>query len=272
MNNSFLPFSVLMSVYKKDNPLWLREALESIITQTIKPDQIVLVVDGYIGEELEKVLSSYSDKLDIMRLEKNAGLGTALNKGLEICKHPLVARMDSDDISLSSRFEQQLSAFASDNQLSVSGGYIQEFDHKTKKIISVKKVPLSEKEVRKFIKFRSPVNHPSVMFKKTDVLAAGGYQPLHFMEDYFLWIRMINKGFKICNIPFILVNMRTTDSLYSRRGGYKYFLSNKAIYDKMLQLKMISRLVYLYNISVRFTAQVLMPNKLRKFFYKFFLR
>ncbi|MFA7074637.1 MAG: hypothetical protein WC234_05575, partial [Endomicrobiaceae bacterium] len=162
------------------------------------------------------------------------------------------------------RFEKLLNIFIADDKVSAAGGYIQEIDYDTKKKKSIKKVPMSEENVKKYSRYRSPINHPTVMLKKSAVLAAGGYKPLYLMEDYFLWIRMINKGFKICNIPEILVNMRINDNLYARRGGYKYFLSNKKIYDTMLELNMINYTLYCCNLLVRFTTQVLMPKFLRK--------
>ncbi|MDD5021034.1 MAG: glycosyltransferase [Endomicrobiaceae bacterium] len=269
-------FSLLMSVYAKDNPKWFKEAIESIINQTVKPMQIVLVIDGPINQELQDVIYLYNQnvtlKFDILKLEKNSGLGIALQKGLKICKYPLVARMDSDDISLPSRFELQLKEFNSNSNLSILSAYIQEIDCNTKSKLNIRKVPLTDAEIKKYIKTRSPFNHPSVMFKKENVLKAGNYQEFHFMEDYYLWIRMVKNNFEMKNIPDILLQMRVNPNLYSRRGGYKYFISNKAICDEMLKLNLITYPYYLFNIAVRFTTQVLMPNYLRKFFYKKVLR
>jgi len=272
MEMSNQEFSVLMSVYYKDNPQWLKEAIESVINQTVKPSQIVLVVDGTISDELELVLAQYKEQIDILRLEKNSGLGIALQKGLEICKYPLVARMDSDDISLPNRFELQLKEFRKNPNLSILSGYIQEIECITKEKLTVKKVPLSDTDIKKYIKIRSPFNHPCVMFKKEDVLKAGNYQKFHFLEDYYLWVRMVKNGFKMANLPEILVNMRINPNLYARRGGYKYFKSNKAIYDEMLKLNLITYSYYFFNIAVRFVVQVLMQNKLRRYFYKGALR
>lgn len=265
-------FSVLMSVYAKDNPCWFEEAVESIINQTVKPNQIVIVVDGRITDELECILTKYKEQTDILRLEKNFGLGIALQKGLEICKYPLVARMDSDDISVYNRFEKQLKAFKDNSNLSIVSGYIQEIDCNTKNNISVRKVPLTDFAIKQYVKTRSPFNHPAVMFKKENVLKAGNYQQFHFMEDYYLWIRMVKNNFEMKNISDILLKMRVNPKLYVRRGGYKYFKSNKAIYDEMLKLNLITYPYYLFNVAVRFATQVLMPNKLRKFFYNKILR
>ncbi|MFA7675043.1 MAG: glycosyltransferase [Endomicrobiia bacterium] len=272
MLNTIYNFSVLMPVYKKDNPLWLKEAIESIINQTVKPSQIVLVIDGPIGKDLEEVISIFIDKLDIFRLKENSGLGIALKKGLEICKYPLVARMDSDDISVSNRFELQLNIFKENPELSITGGYVQEIDCNTKKNIAIRKVPLSNESIKQYIKFRSPFNHPSVMFKKNDILKVNSYQPFYFLEDYYLWIRMVSNNFQMANIEEILVKMRVNKNLYIRRGGYQYFKSNKMLCKEMLKLGILNYPFYLFNIIVRFMAQVLMTNKLRKLLYSFFLR
>jgi len=272
MLDNIYNFSVLMSVYEKDNPLWLKEAIESVINQTIKPSQIVLVIDGHIDEELEDVISSFTDKLDTFRLKKNSGLGIALKKGLEICKYQLVARMDSDDISLSNRFELQLDIFKQNPDLSIVGGYIQEIDCNTKKNIAIRKVPLNDTKIKQFAKIRSPFNHVTVMFKKDDILKTGNYQSFYCLEDYYLWIRMIANNFKMINIPQILVNVRIDKQMFTRRSGYKYFLNNKNLSKEMLKLKIINYPFYIFNIIIRFTTQVLMPNKLREFFYRGILR
>lgn len=275
MNNILYEFSVLMSVYGKDNPLLIQEAVESILNQTVLPSELLVAVDGPVPKEITSVLEKYKKDIKnfkIIYFEKNQGRGVVLQKVLPMCSFELVALADADDINLPYRFEKLLNIFIADDKVSAAGGYIQEIDYCTKKKKSIKTVPLSEENVKKYSRYRSPINHPTVMLKKSAVLAAGGYKPLYLMEDYFLWIRMINKGFKICNIPEILVNMRIDNNLYARRGGYKYFLSNKKIYDTMLELNMINYLLYCCNLLVRFTAQVLMPNFLRKQFYNLFLR
>ena len=264
-------FSVLMSVYHKDNPQWLKQAIESVLNNTIKPNQIVLVVDGQISNELEQVLTEYKD-LDILRLEQNSGLGIALQQGLLKCKYPLVARMDSDDISLPNRFKMQLKEFENNPNLTIVGGYIQEFDSQTNEKTSIRKVPLFDNQIKQYIKTRSPFNHPTVMFKKEDILKVGNYQTFYQMEDYYLWARLVKANYEMKNIPEILLNFRTDKNMFSRRGGYKYFKSNKEVSKQMLKMKIISYPYYLFNITVRFITQVLMPNNIRTLFYKKVLR
>ncbi|WP_372518481.1 glycosyltransferase [Candidatus Ruminimicrobiellum ovillum] len=267
-----MPFSVLMSVYHKDNPQWLKQAIDSVLNNTIKPNQIVLVVDGQISNELEQVLTEYKDSLDILRLEKNSGLGIALQQGLLKCKYPLVARMDSDDISLPNRFEIQLKEFENNPNLTIVGGYIQEFDSQTNEKTSMRKVPLLDNKIKQYIKTRSPFNHPTVMFKKEDILKVGNYQTFYQMEDYYLWARLVKANYQMKNIPEILLNFRTDKNMFARRGSYKYFKSNKEVSKQMLKMKIISYPYYLFNISVRFITQVLMPNNIRTLFYKKVLR
>ena len=267
-----MPFSVLMSVYNKDNPQWLKQAIDSVLNNTVKPNQIVLVVDGQISNELEQVLTEYKDNLDILRLEKNSGLGIALQQGLLKCKYPLVARMDSDDISLSNRFELQLKEFENNPNLTIVGGYIQEFDSQTNEKTSIRKVPLLDNQIKQYIKTRSPFNHVTVMFKKEDILKVGNYQTFYQMEDYYLWARLVQANSQTKNISQLLVNVRVDTKMFARRGGYKYFKSNKEVSKQMLKMKIINYPYYLFNITVRFITQVLMPNNIRTLFYKKVLR
>lgn len=265
-------FSVLMSVYKKDNPIWLKEAIESILAQTVKPSEIIVVCDGPLTKELENVLTQYSDKIILHRLAKNSGLGEALKQGVEKCSCPLIARMDSDDISLPDRFEKQLTYFQEHSDTAVLGGWIQEIDGKDLTPVAIRQVPLTDKEIKKFIKTRSPFNHVTVMFIKNVVMEAGNYQSFHFIEDYYLWARLAAKGYKMANLPEILLNVRVDKAMYGRRGGLKYFKSNYAMSKKLYELGLISLPTHLFNMVVRFCVQVLMPNSVRSYFYRKFLR
>lgn len=265
-------FSVLMSVYHKDNPQWLKQAIDSVLNNTVKPNQIMLVVDGQISNELEQVITEYKESLDILRLEKNSGLGIALQQGLLKCKYSLVARMDSDDISLSNRFELQLKEFENNPDLTIVGGYIQEFDSQTNEKTSIRKVPLEDKQIKQYLKTRSPFNHPTVMFKKEDVLKVGNYQIFYQMEDYYLWVRLVKANYQMKNIPKVLLDFRIDKNMFARRGSYKYFKSNKEVSKQMLKMKIINYPYYLFNITIRFITQVLMPNNIRTLFYKKVLR
>ena len=270
-----LKFSVLMSVYAKDNPAFFKEALDSVINQTRQPDEIVIVEDGIVPEEIKQILSEYKDKFDFIKsvvLEKNCGLGIALQKGLEQCSFNIVARMDSDDISLPDRFKKQIKCFENDKDLSVLGGYIEEIDAQSLKTLSRRTVPLTDIEIKKRIKSRAPFNHVTVMFKKDVILKAGGYRNLYCFEDYDLWARIAVENLKMQNLSGVLVLVRINENLYKRRGGWKYFKSNKAVQDELFKLGVISFPLYCVNVIVRFTVQVLMPSFARSLFYKIFLR
>lgn len=180
--------------------------------------------------------------------------------------------MDSDDISLPNRFELQLKEFENNLNLTIVGGYIQEFDSQTNEKTSIRKVPLEDKQIKQYLKTRSPFNHVTVMFKKEDILKVGNYQTFYQMEDYYLWARLINANFQTKNIPHLLVDVRVDTNMFNRRGGYKYFKSNKEVSKQMLKMKIINYPYYLFNITVRFITQVLMPNNIRTMFYKKFLR
>lgn len=263
---------MLMSVYIKEKPEFLERALESIYNQTLKPKEVILVKDGLLNEELETIISKETRKFNesnidftCIQLKKNMGLGTALQTGLEKCDCDYIARMDSDDIAVSDRFEKQVDYIKKNPQISVVGGYINEFIEEGK-IIRTKTMPLKYKELYKYGKYRNPLNHMTVFFRKKDVIDSGGYQPMKGLEDYYLWSRMLAKGYKISNIDKVLVNARLGD-FSNRRGGIGYFLTyiklrrtqNKLHYTNILE----------FIIGVMFTALItLAPNSIRGRLYK----
>lgn len=275
MNPQFPPFSVLMSVYAKDNPAWVAQALDSVLNNTVRPTEVAVAVDGPIPEELHNVLEEYTrnyPQIKLVPLEKNSGLGMALQKGLEQCSYELVARMDADDISLPDRFEKQLTRFAQEPDLAVLGGTIEEIDAESLQPVAIRRVPCTDAECKKFLKMRCPFNHMTVMFKKSLILQAGSYQPFHLMEDYYLWARCAAKGYHLGNLADIVLKARVNAAMYGRRGGWKYFKSNAALAGKLRQLELIGWPTYFFNIGIRFCVQVLMPNSLREMFYKKTLR
>ncbi|WP_458402195.1 glycosyltransferase [Candidatus Avelusimicrobium sp.] len=268
-------FSVLMSVYAKDRPLWLAQALDSVLQNSLLPKEIVVVTDGPIGADLQKVLTDFTQKSPLIRLlplDKNVGLGAALNKGLSVCSCPWVARMDADDISLPGRFAQQISFLKQNTDIAVLGGWVQETDSATLTPLSVRRVPEKPADILKFLKKRCPFNHMSVMFKKSAVTAVGGYQPFYLLEDYYLWARLAAAKHPMANLPNILVNARVDEKMYARRGGWKYFKSNCALSRRLRQLGLISWLTHGHNVGVRFCVQVLLPNSWRGLFYRKVLR
>ena len=264
-------FSVLMSLYIKEKPEYLRECMESILKQTISPDEIVIVKDGPLTEELEQVLNEYICKnpllYTIVPLEKNVGLGLALAEGMHWCRNELVARMDTDDICRSDRFERQLAEFDKNKDLDICGSHIEEFEDDVNHIVACRKVPLSDTEIKKYQKKRDGFNHVTVMFKKSKVLEAGNYQSCMLMEDSLLWVNMILMGITSMNIDDSLVFVRIGKDMYERRGGLSYFKKYYMGRKKIRETGYISLWDYYSTLLVQLIV-ALIPNKLRGVIFK----
>ena len=273
--NNSEKISVLMSVYRNDIPEHFRLAMESVIYQTVPADEIILTVDGPVSAEMQREIEELQKRcsyLTVFWLKENVGLGNALNYGMQQCKNTIVARMDSDDISVPTRFEKQIQKFKNNSNLTIVGSYIDEFLENPQNPESVRKVPIQNEEIHKKGVIRCPFNHPSVMFRKEHIIDVGGYQEVYLFEDYYLWIRLLEKGYVCENIPQILVHLRVGNGMLNRRCGKKYFSSNKFLQDYMLQHKMISRCQYYFNIVARWCVQVGMPGWMREFVYSKVLR
>ena len=270
---SDLKFSVSMCVYGKDNPEWFDRALFSVLNQTVKPTEIVLVVDGPIPTEIEVVIEKYLSmtNLKVVRFEQNQGHGNARRAGFENCSYDLIALMDADDVSVPDRFEKQLKIFT-DQDVDVVGGDISEFIGDEENIVAYRTVPTTDVDIKEFLKKRCPFNQQTVMFKKQAVETVGGYVDWYCEEDYYLWIRLAQKGYKMMNTGTILANVRVGKEMYSRRGGIKYFRSEKKLQKYMLKNKIIGFGTYFVNVTKRFIVQVLLPNKLRGWVFKKFAR
>ena len=268
-------FSVLMSVYYKEKPEFLKEAIDSILNQTLKPTEIVIVFDGKLTDELYRLLDEYKkwdpELFNYVQLEKNMGLGKALEIGITKCSYDLIARMDTDDICHKERFERQINFMKNNPDVKVLGSWIAEFEDNPEKIESIRKVPASYEEIKEYAKTRCPLNHMTVVYWKDAVLEAGSYQTLMWNEDYFLWGRMLNKGLKIMNIPEILVYARAGADMFNRRGGLKYFGKEVELQREFLKMNFIDKTTFIKNIIIRGTVRVL-PNSLRGVVYKNLLR
>ena len=269
-----MDFSVSMCVYSGDNPDWFKTAVNSILNQTVKPSEVILVVDGPVGDELGAAISEF-ETLSIVkciRLKENMGHGVARRTGLENCKNNLVAIMDADDISMGDRFERQLALFEADKSLDVVGGNITEFIGDEANIVGRRTVPADDSAIKEYLKTRCPMNLMTVMFKKDSVEKAGGFIDWYCEEDYYLWVRMFLCGMKFANCEDTLVNVRAGADMYARRGGIKYFKSEAKLQRYMLKKGIISKFIFLTNVSKRFVVQVLMPNRIRAFVFKKFAR
>ena len=302
-------FSLLMSVYAGERAVCLAEALESVLVkQTLLPSEVVLVEDGPLSPDLSAVIAQYKQQFPqwvSVVLPENKGLGTALNEGLSHCSHEWVARMDSDDVALPNRFEKQWAFIEQNPQWDVVGCAVEEFLGETapnraeaestapsnraeaacsskpesaataSKSVVASNVPVFIRrcpaEVYPTIKFRSPLNHPTVFFRKSAVVASGGYRHCLFMEDYDLWIRLYAQGARMTSLQEVLYLFRVTPNTYKRRTGRAYAASEKQIQKSLRSHGIVSWCEYLYNRTVRITSCYL-PGFLRAWIYRIWLR
>ena len=304
-----LKFSVIISIYKSDVPELVRVALDSLLQQTLLPNEIVIVGDGPVPAELEQVVSSFKCQVSKIRTtpnpsfakggdlvpedgkesletrnqkpetivtylpqEKNGGLGEAMRIAAEAAKYDYLARMDSDDICLPDRFEKQMKCFEEDPELSLVGGMITEFDGEPENIIAKRILPLEDAEIKRMMRGRCAVNHVTVIFKKADLMKSGNYQPFWKQEDHYLWARMMEHGCKFRNIPDVVVNVRSGKDQIARRGGLRFYKSVVRVFWYMYRHGLISFGYFLYICTVRGIVQVLMPNRLRTWVYLHLLR
>jgi amylovoran biosynthesis glycosyltransferase AmsE len=262
-------FSVLMSLYHAENPNYLDDCFNTLYSQTCQAKQVVLVIDGPVSNDLWRVVNKWEDSfsdLCILKLEHNVGLGEALNLGLNECKYNLVARVDTDDLNLADRFEQQLKIFEQNPLISICGSQIDEMECETKAYISTRKVAELNADIIKSGIEKCPFNHMTVMFKKDAVLSVGGYQHMQSMEDWYLWLRLLSNNYIGYNIQSSLVQARTGIQMMSRRSGYVYVKceANIAMAKAMLfpQYKLRSYLFFFVRAIPR-----LLPKRLLNFLY-----
>lgn len=225
-----MKFSILMSVYKNEKPDYLNNAFESITSEQSKnAAEIIIVKDGPLTNELDMIISKWEsilcDRLKIVEMKHNVGLGEALNHGLQYCTNDWVFRMDTDDVCLSNRFERQIKFIVKNPNISLLGSSTEEFDENMENSFGYRINPTEHNAIINYAKKRNPFNHMTVAFKKDAVLSVGGYQHHLFMEDYNLWIRMISSGYKVANLPDVLVKVRAGNSMVTRRKGIKYIKS-----------------------------------------------
>ena len=216
-----------MSIYHKEKAEYFNKAMQSIWDeQTIKPNEIVLVQDGKLTEELYSSIKYWQEKLGntfkTIPLEKNVGLGDALNTGLKECSYELIARMDTDDISTPQRFEKQIDFLEKNKNIDVVGTYIREIDENENVVKELVKFPLTHEELKTFFSKRDPLAHPTTMFRKSYFEKAGSYRSdLHLAEDTLLWYYGFINDCKFANIDYIGLNFRRTTDFYKRRGDIK---------------------------------------------------
>lgn len=267
-------FSVLISVYDKEKPDYFDAALKSVYEQTVIPSEVVICKDGKLTMELDKVIKKYktlyADITKVVCFRKNRGLGLTLRDGLLECSNEIVFRMDSDDISMKDRFEKQLKVLK-ETGVDVVGGNIVEYDEKMEKIIGHRKTPANHDEIIGVMKKRNAINHMAVAYKKDKVLESGNYMEMLGFEDYYLWIRMTEKGCRFYNLQEDLVKVRGGNEMMKRRGGNGYTKNIRVFEKTIYDMGFIGLLRYMLNISERVLVSKV-PNSVRLLIYKKALR
>lgn len=269
-------FSVLMSLYHKEKPEHFNTCMASIWDQqTLKTTEIVLVLDGPIGQGLTKSVEHWQQKLGnilkIVTLAENVGLGKALNEGLKHCTNEWVFRMDTDDICTSDRFEKQLAFIEQNPDVVLFSSQVMEFNQDITDADVIKSVPLTHDEIKKFAQKRCPFNHMTVVYKRDVILSLGGYQHHLFMEDYNLWLRVIGNNYKVANLPDVLLYARVGNGMHARRKGFQYIKSEKQLLDLKKQLKLQNPVYANMLFLIRSAFRLLPANMLGKI-YNTFLR
>jgi len=268
-------YSILASLYKNSIKEEVEEALQSIFNQTYLSDQIVLVFDGPIPNDTKAYIEDLQKthkEIEIVDLKENVGLGKALAAGMEHCRNEIVVRVDTDDISVPDRCQKQVEFMVNNPEYGAISSNICEFIDNIDNVVAERDVPQTHEEICEYLKKRCPLNHMAAVLRKGEVQKAGGYQHWYLDEDSFLWVRMYLAGSKFYNIQEDLVYARVGRDMYARRGGYKYYKSERDLFKYMLDNKVIGVFGYLEAIAIRFVVQVLMPNKVREWFFKTFAR
>lgn len=262
-------FSVLMSVYYKENPEWFRASLDSIFSQTLLPSEVVLVKDGALTIDLEEVITEYRNRYPIFKIlenEKNMGLGLSLQRGVLASSYEIIARMDTDDLMHPTRFEKEYKCLL-ENSYDVVSCWTLMFEGSLKNVVSVKKRPEFHNDIVKLARRRSPMSHPGSMFRKSAVLRAGNYQDVHFYEDYHLWVRMILTGSIFYNIQEPLFYLRTSLEQVKRRGGWKYAKNEVKVFLFFYRSQFYSLYDLIINILLHIPIRLL-PAAIREFILK----
>ena len=271
-----MSFSVLLSLYHKENPLALEQCFQSIWKdQAIQPNEIIFVLDGPVGEELTQCVEKWQQvigqPLRVIPLSQNIGLGKALNEGLKHCSNEWVFRMDTDDICKADRFEKQIQFIKENPDVVLFGGQILEFDQTPNDSTAIKSVPTTHKDIKKFAQKRCPFNHMTVAYKRSVIQELGGYQHHLFMEDYNLWLRVIAAGYNVANLSEVILYARVGNGMHARRKGLEYIKSEKQLLKLKKELKLQNPLHANMLFLVR-SAFRLMPSLLLGKIYNTFLR
>lgn len=264
-----------MTVYRGDNPSYVKTSIESVLMQTYPSDDFVIVEDGPLPEDLEQVICSYevsNSEIHVLRLSQNVGLGKALNEGLPLCKNELIARMDSDDISMPDRCEKQVKAFMDDPELDVVGCPVKEFVETPDNIVGQRIVPLENEAIHKYVRRRDPFNHPTVMYRKSKVMKYGPYGDYRKNQDTDLWIKLLSKGgCKAINIDEFLLMFRFDEGTFRKRKSWTNTKTLINIRWRAFKDRYCSVIDFLV-VSGAQLAIYIMPSGLQRFIYQHILR
>jgi len=262
-------FSVLMSVHASEQPAYLEECLESLIAQVLPASEVVIVEDGPLPLALSDCIEKYRGVLPLVsvKLAQNVGLACALNEGLKHCSFELVARMDTDDVCVPERFKKQIGFISIHSEVDVLGAMVEEFDATMQQSLGIRRLPLSHAELSRFARRRSPISHPTVVFRKQAVLEVGGYPPFRKAQDYALWSLMLTKKYHMQNMGEVLLKMRAGSAMMARRGS-EYLKHELAILKFQRDIGFISRREYFVNYLIRSVVRR-SPASIKKMLYRF---
>ncbi len=266
-------FSAVICTYINDHSNLLKKALESIYKQDLLPSEVILVKDGPINPEAHKIILNFIAELESRKIpiklhafNENVGHGEARRAGINFASNDIIAICDADDINYPNRFIRQYNFLIENKQISAVGANIIETNRG--KSISIKSVPSNPKDIMGYCRFRCPINQMTVMFRKKDIEAVGGYRDFYHNEDYFLWIRLIKNGYQLANIPEVLVEANVDPQTFKRRGGLRYYRSEFDIQILLLRYNITNAGIFLLNITVRIFIQLLIPSSLREVIFK----
>lgn len=281
MKDSYPEYSVLMSVYAGDNPQFFYDAVSSLLNQTVKPDEIVIVVDGPVTDDINRILLSLPSDSDngtgvrftIYRLVENVGAGGALMQGAPLCKNEIIAIMDADDLSRPHRIEKQLQLLLSDSNLGLVGSWVSEFvDDNPNHAVSIVELPEAHEEILRFSKRRDPFRKPTVVLTRRALIESGGFNGrTPYYEDWDLFNRIIAAGFKTANVPEVLLDVRTNGEFFDRRGGLSYLKNTYVFVAEQLMTGYFS-VLDAFIAFIPHAAVIMLPNRMREWIYKTFLR
>lgn len=271
-------FSVLLPVYRGDVSEYLEDSFRSVTEeQDLRPAQVVIVRDGPVGSALAATIERCVDQttvpVTLVELHENVGLARALQAGLEACEHEIVARQDADDISRPHRFAVQVPMIS--GGLDMVGSAIEEFMDGAPAAGGpgglVRVPPVSQLEIEQTSRFASPFNHPTVVFRRSAVAAAGGYQDLPLMEDYWLFARMVEAGAHLANVAEPLVLYRVGAGAYARRGGARLLRSELELQRRFRREGFTTMTQAARNVAVR-GGYRLVPEPVRRGLYREWIR